>query len=85
MASFITVVIHAVALFVATNLDDIFILVAFFADPGLRARQVIVGQYLGIGALVLISVIAALIALVIPFAYIGFLGLVPIAMGSSSS
>src|SRR5687768_6844552 len=77
-----TVLILGITLFVATNLDDIFILIAFFADPRLRAHQIIVGQYLGIGTLVLISVIAALIALVIPPAYVGLLGLAPIAIGS---
>jgi cadmium resistance protein CadD (predicted permease) len=73
--------ILGVTVFVATNVDDIFILLALLADPRFRAREVVLGQYLGIGALVLVSVVAALIALVIPAEYIGLLGLAPIALG----
>lgn len=72
----------AIALFVATNIDDIFILLAFFADRRLRARDIVVGQFIGMAALVLISVIAALISLVVATAYIGLLGLIPIAIGA---
>src|SRR5688500_5314863 len=43
----------AIVLFVATNIDDVLVLLGFFADPGFRARHIVVGQYLGIGALVL--------------------------------
>ena len=72
-----------VALFIATDIDDIVILLAFFADPKFRTRQIVAGQYAGIGVLVLFSLMAALIALVIPPAYIGLLGLVPIAIGAN--
>ena len=44
-------------------------------------RDVAIGQYVGVCALYLISAIAALISLVIPSAYIGLLGLGPIAIG----
>jgi cadmium resistance protein CadD (predicted permease) len=73
-----------VALFVATNLDDIFILLVFYADPRFRARNIVAGTYLGMTALVLISVVAALVALVIPPAYVKLLGLIPIALGIKS-
>jgi cadmium resistance transport/sequestration family protein len=82
MESIVTTLILGVTLFVATDIDDLFILVGFFADPRFNARQIVVGQYLGIGVLVLASLVCALIALVIPLAYIGLLGLVPIAMGA---
>jgi len=42
---------------------------------------VVIGQYVGVSALCAVSAIAALICLVIPPAYIGLLGLVPIAIG----
>jgi cadmium resistance protein CadD (predicted permease) len=45
--------------FASTNIDDIFILIGFFA----------------------VSITAALISLVIPAAYLGLLGLLPIALG----
>ncbi len=71
----------AVTLFVATNIDDLFILVGFFADPKFRAREVFAGQYLGMIVLFAVSVIAALAAIVIPGKYVGLLGLAPIAIG----
>jgi cadmium resistance protein CadD (predicted permease) len=43
-----------VTLFAATDIDDLFVLVGFFADPKFRAGNVVIGQYLGIGALVLL-------------------------------
>ena len=77
----LSVVIVAVALFLATNIDDIFILVAFFANPKLSARQVVAGQFIGIAALVALSLAGALLAFVVPPEYVGILGLVPIALG----
>jgi cadmium resistance protein CadD (predicted permease) len=68
-------------LFAWTNIDDLFVLLGFFADPGVRARQVVVGQYLGIGVLYAVSVLASLLSVVVPRAYIGLLGLAPIFMG----
>jgi len=70
-----------VTLFAATDLDDLFVLVGFFASPTFRSRNVVIGQYLGIGALVLLSMVVALVALVIPSAYTGLLGIAPIAIG----
>lgn len=71
----------AVGLFVATNLDDIFVLISFYANPKFKARQIVAGQYLGIAALFGVSVVASLITLVIAPAYVGLLGLIPIAIG----
>jgi len=71
----------AVLAFASTNIDDAFVLVGFFADKNFRTHDVVIGQYAGISALYMISVIAALISLVIPPAYIGLLGLAPIVVG----
>ncbi len=75
-----TLAVSAIA-FASTNVDDIFVLLGFFADPAFRTRQVVIGQYLGIGTLVAVSLVCALIARVIPPAYIGLLGLLPIGIG----
>jgi cadmium resistance protein CadD (predicted permease) len=71
----------AVAAFVATDTDDIFILVGLFSDRRLRPREIVLGQYLGIGVLTLVAIMASLVSLVIPARYVGLLGLVPIALG----
>ncbi len=70
--------------FAATNIDDIFVLMLFFAQvgkKGLRPWHIIVGQYLGFSVLVAASVIGFLTSLIVPRAWIGLLGLVPIAIG----
>lgn len=71
----------AIALFVSTNIDDIFVLIGFFADPKFRARDIVFGQYVGIVVLFAVSVAASLVSLVIPRNYIGLLGIVPILIG----
>lgn len=70
-----------VVVFASTNIDDIFILMVFFANPAFRASHVVAGQYLGIAALTGVSMVGAMVALVIPDTYIGLLGLIPIVLG----
>lgn len=77
----ITTVCAAIALFAVTNIDDIFVLLGLFADPRLRAREVVLGQYLGIAVLVAVSFFASLISLVLAPAYVGLLGVLPILIG----
>jgi len=71
----------AVVVFASTNVDDVFVLLGFFSDRKFRPRQVVIGQYLGITALYGTSVVASLISLVVPAAYIGLLGFAPIFFG----
>jgi cadmium resistance protein CadD (predicted permease) len=67
--------------FVATNIDDLFILIVFFAKHNYPTPQIIIGQYVGMGMLLGISLFASLIALIIPHNLIGLVGLFPIAIG----
>lgn len=71
----------ALTLYVSTDIDDIFVLLAFFADPRFRTREVVLGQFLGIFTLVIGSMALALAARQVPPAYIGLLGLVPLGLG----
>jgi cadmium resistance protein CadD (predicted permease) len=71
----------AVVMFVSTNIDDIFVLMLFFADRSFTPLQVVVGQYVGIGLLVGVSIIVSLAALLVPAQIIGLLGFVPIVLG----
>ena len=70
-----------ISAFVATNIDDLFILTVIFAKRNLPTFQVILGQYVGMGLLLAVSLFASLIALVIPHNLIGLIGLLPIAIG----
>jgi cadmium resistance protein CadD (predicted permease) len=76
-------IVVGIVAFAFTNLDDLFLLSAFFADPHLTRRSVVIGQFAGIGALTLASVAAALLAVAIPEGWIALLGGVPLVMGMS--
>ena len=75
-------IILGISSFVSTNIDDIFLLIVFFSNV-LRypPYQVVIGQYVGIGLLVTISIIFSLVSLVIPSFLIGLMGFVPIVIG----
>jgi cadmium resistance protein CadD (predicted permease) len=70
-----------VVLFVSTNLDDIFVLLALFAGGSFRPAQVVLGQLTGIGALFALSAAGAALSLVAPRPYLGLLGFAPLALG----
>jgi cadmium resistance protein CadD (predicted permease) len=67
--------------FASTNFDDLFVLITFFADRRVRAGGIALGQYCGIGVLVGVSLAASTVSLVLPAAYVGLLGLLPILIG----
>ena len=71
-----------VAAFAATNIDDLFLLVAFVA-AGSRPRDVVLGQYAGITALFAASAAAASASVLVPGDWLRWLGLLPIAIGVS--
>ena len=71
----------AIAVFTSTNIDDIFLLSACFADARMRHGSIVAGQYLGIGVLVLASALAALMALALPQGWVALLGAAPLLMG----
>lgn len=76
-------VISASVSFVATNIDDIFILMLFFAReerPNYK-KYIVFGQYLGMLILILLSLVGRYILRFLPDGYIGFLGLIPVALG----
>jgi len=73
-------VVASIAAYAATDLDDIVVLALLFA-AGRSARDVVVGQYLGIAALLAVSAAAAAGLLLVPEEVVGLLGLIPLAMG----
>ena len=70
-----------VAAFVSTNIDDLFILMVFFATPRFPFYQIVLGQYIGMGSLIGVSLAGSLITLVLPRNIIGLIGLFPIIIG----
>ena len=69
------------AAFIASNIDDTFILILLLSSSNFRARYVFSGQFLGISVLIIISAFGSLIALVLPSIFISLLGLIPIGIG----
>lgn len=79
----INTVITAFVSFVSTNIDDIFILMLFWSQKNTvtKIRYVVIGQYLGVGTLVTISIFGGLGLSAISPKYVGLLGLIPIFLG----
>ena len=74
-------ILIGVVLFATTNVDDLFVLLAFLCAPRLGLRNVIVGQYLGIAVLFAASALCAVASLTLPSKYVGLLGIAPIVIG----
>jgi cadmium resistance protein CadD (predicted permease) len=70
-----------VVAFASTNIDDFVMLIALFTDRAYRPVHIVVGQFIGMVGLIALSLLGSLLALVVPTAYIGFIGVVPIAIG----
>lgn len=79
----LSTLITGITSFIATNIDDIFILMLFFSQANHKSytRQIIIGQYLGFTLLILLSLPGLFGGLFIPKAWIGLLGLLPIFIG----
>ena len=71
----------AAVVFAATDVDDLLILAAFFAQRRIRPAAIVAGQYLGIAALFAVSALAAWLALGVPKQWVALLGLAPLLMG----
>jgi cadmium resistance protein CadD (predicted permease) len=82
---FISAALQAVGLFLVTNIDDIIVLSLFFArGAGQRGTtmKIVVGQYLGFGAILLASIAVTLGAgLFLPDGAIPYFGLIPLVLG----
>jgi cadmium resistance transport/sequestration family protein len=83
MKEFIEAAIAGFIAFTATNIDDIAILMLFFAKVSstFRPRHIVAGQYLGFTGLVVASLPGFFGGRMIPQIWLGWLGLVPIAIG----
>lgn len=85
MNSLLGAVITAATAFVATNIDDILILMLFFTqlNNNFRPRHIIIGQYLGFTVLIVASLPGYFGGMLLPKAWVGLLGLLPLVIGIS--
>ncbi|MGY0232699.1 cadmium resistance transporter [Longispora urticae] len=85
MGDLVRTMAAAVGVFAGTNVDDLLVLTVLFLSFRATGRpgrwQIWGGQYLGVGALVAVSALAALGLQVVPDRWVGLLGLVPIGLG----
>jgi cadmium resistance protein CadD (predicted permease) len=83
--SALSTVLQATGLFVVTNIDDIIVLSLFYAQgagrPGTTAK-ILLGQYLGFGAILLAAIAVALSAeALLPESAIAYFGVIPLLLG----
>ncbi len=79
-----TAIITALTAFVATNLDDIIVLMLFFSQVNatFQRRHIVSGQYLGFAIIIIASLPGYFGGLLVPQKWLGLLGLLPIFIGS---
>ncbi len=79
----VTGIITGITSFAATNIDDIVILMLFYAQVNVtfRSSHIVAGQYLGFTVLIIASLPGFFGGLIVPQVWIGLLGLLPIAIG----
>lgn len=85
MSEIVTTITTALTAFTATNIDNIVILMLFFAQVNatFRRRHILVGLYLGFSAMIVASLPGFFGGLILPRTWIALLGFVPIAIGLS--
>ncbi|MBD2496244.1 cadmium resistance transporter [Nostoc sp. FACHB-280] len=86
MNDLISAISTGVVAFIATNIDDIVILLLFFSqiNADFRPQHIFMGQYLGFIVLVILSLSGLFGGFVLGANWLGLLGLIPIAIGISS-
>jgi cadmium resistance protein CadD (predicted permease) len=77
----ISLVLLSLVLFVATHVDDLFLLLSLYAERRTANVAIVLGQYLGVIALLSLGLLCSRIAVAIPAAYLRWLGLIPIVLG----
>jgi cadmium resistance protein CadD (predicted permease) len=76
------VVAIASIVFISTDIDDLLLLLALFADPVLDWRAIVMGQFVGIALLLMTSTLIALSAVHVSREHAALLGVAPLAFGS---
>ncbi|MDZ7952723.1 cadmium resistance transporter [Nostoc sp. DedQUE09] len=86
MSELVTEITTGAIAFIATNIDDIVILLLFFSqiNANFRPRHIVAGQFLGFTVLLILSLSGLFGGLVLSKSWIGLLGLLPMSIGISS-
>jgi cadmium resistance protein CadD (predicted permease) len=76
----VALVIAAILAFAATNIDDLLVLLVLFGQRR-HVATVVLGQYLGFAAIMVVSLLVSVGAMLVRPEWIGFAGLAPLAIG----
>jgi cadmium resistance protein CadD (predicted permease) len=71
----------ALIAFALTNIDDLLILSFYFANTSSNGKSVVIGQYVGVFSLVLISLSGFVIGKFVDPGWLRFLGFIPMVLG----
>lgn len=71
----------AISTFALTNSDDLLLLSIYFSRPDIKRMNIVLGQYTGILALIILSLTGILLNNLLPEQWIGLLGLIPLFLG----
>ncbi|HEY1887211.1 MAG TPA: cadmium resistance transporter, partial [Roseiarcus sp.] len=77
----ISLIAAAAVVFVSTDIDDLALLTGWFSDRTHKTSHILLGQLLGIGTLVAISVALGLMGFFVARPALGALGVLPIGVG----
>jgi cadmium resistance protein CadD (predicted permease) len=77
----ISLTILSIVLFAGTHVDDLLLLLSFFADQTVPRSAIVAGQYIGVTLLLLGGLLLSQIAVILPANYLRVLGVVPLALG----
>lgn len=77
----LTIVAVTSSAFVATNLDNLILLVALFSRYQQRPLHVAFGYFAGMLIILAVSMVIGKASEMIPVAYLGFLGIIPVLIG----
>lgn len=75
-----TILIGLVA-FITTNIDTLLLLLLLFSQANIKKRHIVIGHFLGSIVIILVSILGFFGKFLVPLAWIGFLGVVPIILG----
>ena len=79
----LSLILTGISLFIATNIDDLILLIMFFALYHLpkKRKEIVIGQYIGMGTLITISVVISYTIGKLELFELKWLGFIPIILG----
>jgi len=80
-ATMISLTLLCIVLFAGTHVDDLLLLLSYFADRIIPRSAIVAGQYIGVSILLLGCLLASEITVFLPPLYLRLLGFAPLAIG----